>query len=77
MKNTLINALTIKTNGGDKTMSFPYKDNTNTGGMSLCKTCAYCDDNCNSNGYIWCMKEGEYRKNVGICNKYKGRCENG
>ena len=47
------------------------KDNTNYKGESLCDTCRYCDKYSNSNTYNWCIHDGEYRKDVGVCKDYE------
>ena len=52
-------------------MSFPYKNNTNTGGTPLCANCVYAEGICR--GEYYCAKDGEFHFNVGICNKYKER----
>ena len=52
-------------------MSFPYKDNTNTGGSPLCVNCFYAEGICR--GEFYCSRDEEFHFNVGICNKYKER----
>ena len=52
-------------------MSFPYKDNTNTGGSPLCVNCLYAGGICR--GEFYCLRDKEFHFNVGICNKYQER----
>jgi len=52
-------------------MSFPYKNNTNTGGTPLCANCVYAEGICR--GEYYCAKDGEFHFKVGICNKYMER----
>ena len=53
------------------------KDNTNTGGESLCESCVYCDvltdkfDRPIFN-FICCRHDLNTYVNVGICKDYKG-----
>ena len=55
-------------------MSFPYKDNTNTGGECLCESCIF--SGANKNTYYICNRENSFHANVGICNKYQERTKN-
>lgn len=57
-------------------MSFPYKDNTNDHGEELCCSCMYAHL-VHTDCVYHCDIDAELHNNVGICNKYKGRCENG
>lgn len=52
-------------------MSFPYKDNTNTGGSPLCVNCFFMEGICR--GEFYCSRDNEFHFNVGICNKYQER----
>ena len=57
-------------------MSFPYKDNTNTGGECICFTCKHkCAWNIKHEAVL-CHIDNQIHEKVGICNKYQERSKN-
>ena len=46
------------------------KDNSNTGGEYLCKSCLYCSLGPLNNG-CYCGKDKEFHFDVGVCKDYK------
>lgn len=54
-------------------MAFPFKDNTNTGGESLCESCTYLLNGAKSpNGYVGlCRLSKDFVRDCGICSKYE------
>ena len=47
-------------------MSFPYKDNTNDHGETLCSSCRFRDFK------YYCIHDGMYHYKVGVCKYYQG-----
>ena len=56
-------------------MSFPFNNDTNTGGEPLCASCVW-GHLIHSKGIFVCDLDLYGHKEVGICNKYQERTKN-